>query len=119
MESQKFNSQLRKAFNLIRKQGIVVKTNFWCCQTCGLSDIDNHFKKDTKGYCFYHNQDNDSKKAGEDFYLCYGNTGDKAKHTAQQIGTIIVRCLNQAEIKNNWTGDTSDRILIYGYKEGV
>lgn len=109
---------LTEAFRLMRKRGLLARQNFSCCQNCGCSEMDTMKKEGTPeqrsaiGYAFYHQQDNENKENGQDFYIAYGVFGDAADGAAAAIGQIVTFCLNAAGVVFEWDGNPSTRILV-------
>ena len=93
---------LSTPFALLRKQKLFARSNFFCCQGCGCNAMSHRQKEETdnphKGYVFFHNQDNERRVKGKDFYLAYGEF-DNQNTTAEQIGKMICQLL--LEINSN------------------
>ena len=116
---------LNKAFRLMRKQGLLARQNFSCCGNCGGYELtviaeklitSGKAKTSIRGCCFYHHQDNTSKKAGHSFYLRYGPM-DSIKHgfiglPTAEVGLLVCSCLTEAGVKFEWDGKASTCILV-------
>ena len=89
-------ANLRKAFRALRKNGYFARMNFWCCQTCGWSEVPD--EKSDK-VVFFHNQDNDTLKYNGYTYLDWGGDGNELK-------TI----LEAHDIGVEWDGSNVTRI---------
>ena len=115
-EKQNFECALKKAFIDMRKRGVLARMNFACCSSCGgaeLHEIAKDMKakgKTVKGDAFYHNQDNEIKQKGKDFYIGYTNFGNEV--TAEEVANIVVYCLNNQGIATIWNGDVGNRIQV-------
>jgi hypothetical protein len=105
-----------KAFVELRKQKVMARMNYACCQSCGLYDIqmlaDQYNRKNVDpciGYVFFHRQDKHHWVHGNDMYLCYGGNDD---YNAMEIGERIVTALNQQGVETHWDGDINTRIRV-------
>lgn len=122
-----FKQNLNNAFAALRKQGIIARQNFSCCQTCALAQLNIDLKAmtakkkmKTHGYCFYHSQDNDALKAGKDFHLAFGWTGEvtetsPSKHAENNVGTLIQQTLKSHGIDSIWNGTLDARIRVINH----
>lgn len=90
-------NNLTKAFRELRKAGYFAKQNFTCCQTCAWAEVPDGVEK----VVFYHQQDNESKKQGEPFYLAWSGDGHE-----------IQRILKKNGVKTKWSGSEDKRILV-------
>ncbi len=89
-------ANLREAFRTFRKNGYFARMNFWCCQTCGWSEVPD--EKSDK-VVFFHNQDNDTLKDNGYTYLAWAGDGNEIK-------TI----LEAHDIEVEWDGSDGTRI---------
>ena len=121
IEEQTFDKRLTLAFKELSKQDIVAKENFLCCQSCGSAaiagEVDKIEKKGkmVKGMCFFHDQDNEDKIKGRDFFLSFSDHKKrkvKRTLTQKQVGELICQVLGKFKIATMWDGDTNTRILI-------
>jgi hypothetical protein len=112
-------------FTQLRKLGIIARSNFSCCQNCGCSEISLSFydfspakKEKTKGYVFWHHQDEDHFKDNGKLYLSYGQMTENGKTfgNALEVGKLIVEHLEKQGLKVEWNGNTDTRILVEGLK---
>lgn len=119
--------ELRKkvleAFKELRKEGILARANFTCCQTCGGYDLgvkaDAINKKKLgacKGWVFWHRQDND--RWDEDGTLTIAYTGADYKKkviaTTLDIGVALFKALEKQGLKIDWCGSDDKRITVVG-----
>ena len=105
---------LNKAFADLNKRKIFAKQDFCCCQTCGASECNQEIglNKNLVGYCFYHDQDTESAIKTGKLWLAYGNKED-GKYSDEKIGQMIVRIFKKNGFKTDWSGDSSQRIVVY------
>jgi hypothetical protein len=96
--------KVNQAFKLLRKTGYIAKQNFWCCQSCGWSAINNDYP-DAEKVVFYHNQDNDSwnKNKELDHSLALAWAGN---------GAEIVDIIKSVGLNVEWDGSEDKRIMI-------
>lgn len=107
-------TKLTKAFREMAKAGLLARQNFWCCMGCGcngMSQLAKEIKPKPLGFVFYHNQDNDHRRKGEPFYLCFGRfKGEKS--VSFKVAEIVCNCLEAHDVDYEWDGDTDTRIKI-------
>lgn len=102
----KIKQSITKAFNCLRKKGILARQNFLCCQTCGSYDLNEQMKKlNKKGYTFYHKQDNDRLLRTGQCYLAFDSL---------ETGKLVYKCLKQFNLNVEWNNDENTRIFIKG-----
>jgi hypothetical protein len=94
-------NNLTEGFKKLRKNGYFAKQNFWCCQTCGWSVVPEG--RESK-VVFYHNQDNESKRNGEPFHLCWSGDGHE-----------IQRLLKECGVETEWNGKEETRIKVVSW----
>jgi hypothetical protein len=92
----KSRTNLSNAFAQLRKQGYVAKQNFTCCQSCGWAAI-----YDAKLAVFYHSQDAQGLRKGDDLYLCWSGDGQE-----------IVDVLKNYGLDVEWEGTNNRRIMV-------
>lgn len=135
MASHTTRKNLNRFFNLLRKDGVIAKRNFSCCQGCGLSEITNESRKvghTDVAYVFYHRQDAADMAwdhvgfEGEEIltkgcYLAYGFTGDSSEHPERltRFGDRIQELGRQCNVVTRWDGRSATRIMIVGSLETV
>lgn len=111
--------KLRKAFALMRADGLVARMNFACCQTCGIAELSDvtRFPRPL-GYAFYHKQDAEALPGGP-LYIAFGslNKGGDQGRAALEAGNIVRDCLVRAGFEPTWDGTTAHRIVIGGFNK--
>lgn len=72
--------RLVKAFADLRRQGLIARANFMCCQGCAGSAIADEVSKMPKekatkvrGCVYWHHQDEDNIREAGNVYLAYGD----------------------------------------------
>jgi hypothetical protein len=105
---KKIQSRIEKVFKELEKQKIIGEQEFWCCQTCGASAMED-FEDKYDGYVFYHSQDFDSLKSEGYTYLSFGSFRDVY---ILDIAHKIVKAFQDEGIKVNWNGDINTRIMV-------
>jgi hypothetical protein len=123
---------LNRAFQAMRRWGLIARQSFMCCRGCAGSAIATELKEkieggkldpDTvKGCCTYNRQDAESRDAGKPFYLGYGpievhgiNGSDKPVTlggTCEEVGNTVCEILEKFGIGFEWNGDCDTRILV-------
>lgn len=99
---------LKAAFRQLRKEGMFAKMNFMCCSSCASAAI----PEDKEQYCFFHMQDNESRKKGKPFYLSYGASDwDKAA----EVGKRVCEVLAEHNVTTEWEGTSDKRVLVKNY----
>ena len=107
-----FSTKLGNAFKAMREQGLLARQNFSCCGGCaGYSLVRMAVKKkqkgvEVKGCAFYHAQDNQNKRDGDNFYIGYGPLDTTEFGTIGltdvEVGKIVVECLTAAGVETEW-----------------
>ena len=93
------STNLSKAFVEFRRNGYFAKQNFMCCQSCAWSELT---AEQGKKAVFYHNQDYQDLKNGDDLYLAWAGDGEFICETLERFGMVV-----------KWDGNSSDRIMVY------
>tara|TARA_Y100001951_G_C11083159_1_gene152476 strand:+ start:69 stop:503 length:435 start_codon:yes stop_codon:yes gene_type:complete len=90
---------VKRAFKSLEDKGWFAKRDFWCCQSCAVSDI----PEGTKNYIFYHNQDEE----GFQIYgtVCLAFAGDTSQ---------ILDALAKEKLHISWNGSEHQRIEVVG-----
>lgn len=110
---------LSKAFQEMRKNGLVAKQNFTCCQSCGSSEGWEEVKKEGKlGLVFYTHQDKENKKKGY-LYLSYSGWDEAGRRGTKEVGESIVRILLEYGLGVEWNGSIDTRIKVLLPKERI
>jgi hypothetical protein len=94
----KSRTNLSNAFAQLRKQGYVAKQNFLCCQSCGWAALS---EEEAKLAVFYHSQDAQGLRKGDDLHLCWAGNGEE-----------IVDVLKNYGLDVEWEGTTNRRIMV-------
>jgi len=123
-EASRVRTNLLKAFKELRKEGIVARANYMCCQSCGCAGIDEALVKNPKkiGFTFWHHQDNEDLQNSGKVYLAYGiHAGDETDEECDKkvllVANKIVDKLKEAGLIIEWNGNTNTRILVKGNQE--
>ncbi len=92
--------------------GIVARTDFTCCQTCGVAEIgaETAAAARARGYAFCHAQDVDASAAGHGLHLSFGTAGEDGDAAA--IGREVVAALAARGVAAEWDGDPGRRITV-------
>ena len=111
--------KLNQAFKEIRKEGILARQNFSCCQGCGSYDLveaaeqqEKNGKKKVLGYVFYHRQDNEKFLETGKVHLAF--TSLHKDLSTKQLGLMIVAILLKNGICLNWDYTSNTRIEVTG-----
>jgi hypothetical protein len=99
MNYSKNGTNLTIAFKALRRKGYFAKQNFLCCQSCAWAEI-AEMGYDDKAV-FYHAQDYDNYKDGQDFFLAWDGDGNE-----------IVETLNKYGVQTEWNGNDVKRIKV-------
>ena len=89
---------LTLAFKELRKLGYFARQNFWCCQSCAWSAMNDEEAKKT---VFYHRQDAYNLKEDGNCYLAWSGNGKE-----------IVSVFNKHGIETDWDESPNTRIKI-------
>lgn len=117
--------KIAKAFRSLRKKGVLARTNFSCCTTCGNFEMDRDataLAEDGEpiiGYAFYHGQDNDNLNEGGGCHIGYDYCGTPAKDLETsdrrtiEIGKLVFSALTAVGLKCDWNGNPSVKVAVY------
>jgi hypothetical protein len=98
------NDKLKAAFKATRGRGFLARMNFSCCGSCGHYELSERRERtDAKGYIFFHNQTNEKRLDGYDFY-CYFDNVESAE--------VFIEELENAGLDSDWDGMESSAVLI-------
>lgn len=93
--------RINLVFRQLRKEGIVAKQNFTCCNTCGMYEMgENHPGKD---YVFYHAQATSDLQDEGFVYLNFGTV-----HAAQRLADLAAK----AGLKVTWNGSEDRKVRL-------
>jgi hypothetical protein len=106
---------LREAFKTMRKNGLVARMNFLCCQNCGITQISDELDegkhRNKIGYAFFHSQDNSDIENRGEVYIAWGHVKDKPnKIEKKQVSDVICNAIESAGLKVVWDGSSDHRI---------
>ena len=90
-------TNLTLAFKDLRRKGYFARMNFLCCQSCGWAAVPN----DNANAVFYHAQDHESFKEGEDLNLAWSGNAYE-----------IIGILHRRGLICEWDGTAEKRILV-------
>jgi|688.fasta_scaffold869179_2 hypothetical protein len=92
------STNLSLAFKHLRKKGYFARMNFQCCQSCGWAAV---AEQQADKAVFYHAQDHESFKEGEDLFLAWSGNAYE-----------IIGILHRRGLICEWNGRKDSRILI-------
>lgn len=106
------------AFADLDANGVVARMNFTCCQTCGVTEIDDERPTDrpSTGYVFFHQQD--AERLADDpahLFLAYGTLDPEQGRVAEQdeaVGEQIRAALLAQDLPVEWNGSSTQRIAV-------
>jgi len=113
--------KLNKAFKLMREAGLIAQQNFCCCRSCATCDLEKQVRQSIGrgevciGFAYYHAQDEDIRRSGDDFYIGYGPPVDEKGRVMgyyAPIGRLVCECLSKAGVPYQWNGRASNRIMV-------
>lgn len=106
--------RLDAAFSELEERRIIARQNFWCCQSCGLSNIwteADDWGQSPRGYVFFHQQATESATEGDDLWLSYGST-DQQDDTVAAVANEAVEVLRSHGLDASWNGDRAKKIHV-------
>ena len=108
--------KLNVAFKTMRKAGMIARQKYLCCGSCAVSSIASELKKPNKrtkpiGFVYYTRQDWEDSVDRDFMYLGFGSDGTEGT-SAEQIGALVFASCVKAGLTVEWSGDTSERILV-------
>lgn len=115
-------ARLRRAFDELSMRGLLVRENYWCCDTCARDaineEIDEAFDRgeEPRGYVLFHAQDTELVANSGQLLLRYGgvtlDSQAEAAAEAKQIGDEIAAALHRARFDIAWSGSPDDVIRL-------
>lgn len=106
-------NSLSKAFAELRKNGLVARQNFTCCQSCGNYSGWEEVKGSKKmGLVFYHRQDKENLQKDRYVYLAYSGWDEPGKSTTKEVGNLVVETMKNNGLSVEWNGDVNTRIKV-------
>lgn len=105
-----WKERLDKAFNRMRKAGLVAYQNFTSYKSGShvMWEIYKEMEDKPRGYVFYSRQD---IIRDEFVYLSYGGF-ENNYFTDEEVGDVIVSCLTENGLAVEWNGDSKNRIKV-------
>jgi len=93
----------------------IARTNYWCCQSCGVAGIVQEATarpgKAPTWYVFWHEQDEDGRRSNGSVYLSYGTvSAEGTEKSAAEAGHKIAAHLRERGIEVAWNGNHESRI---------
>ena len=114
-------NRVQAAFGELRKVGFITKTNFSCCMTCAVAELDDIAEQRRRNRAVYwHRQDEEHFRKGGVLSVryCYlPPKGIDARDTTQlvtQIGEQVADALRKAGLNVKWDGDPGKVIEVVG-----
>jgi Domain of unknown function (DUF6891) len=115
-------ARLQRAFEQLEQGGVLARENYWCCQTCAYSAIDQEIAEasergeEPRGYVLFHNQDTDRAVETGSLMLRYGGVTEDPKSqgvaATKKIGDEIVALLRSLDFQPEWSGSPDDVITL-------
>jgi hypothetical protein len=105
----KTREQIRKAFELLRKEGVIARMNFMCCSSCALAELASLGKP----VVFFNKQDNEDLKILEEVNIRYWHP-DESEKSAKRLGEMVTSILTSCHINVEWDGDPSKTLYVRG-----
>ena len=108
--------RLLEAIVRLEGNGVVMRQDFTCCQTCGHAEIGEEIRnfettgRQARGYAFFHQQATESVVDGGDINFAYGAVGGQA--TALEIAKNVADAMRSAGLKVDWNGKTSMCVMV-------
>ncbi len=119
-EEMKAQGKLSRVFAAMRMAGLIAEQN--CCLDCAIDGAEKRLEegKAVRGYVFYYGQDNDAKRAGQDFYLTFGafevdddkDDDELLTRFDAEIGKVVVALCQEHGVRVAWDGNPQHRILV-------
>lgn len=110
------SDRLSRAFEGIRRGGVIALENAGYTQSEGFEDIQQAYSASRNpdavvGYCFYHGQDLERAVAGGGLYLAFGPMdADREETEGPRVGRLIVEELARNGLTAEWNGTFKQRI---------
>lgn len=114
--------RLRRAFDTLEERGVLARENYWCCQTCAYSAIDEEIAEEVeggaavRGYVLFHSQDTDRAVESGYLLLRYGGVTNapetEGPAASKKIGEELVALLRSSDFAPEWSGSPDDVITL-------
>lgn len=112
-----------EVFPKLRKEGMICRANFSCCQSCGGYEIAEYVTKmmekeraKVMGTVFWHRQDEEGLQETGDMCLAFGQIGTQKFGdiglTTVEVGTMLVNELTKAGVDWEWNGTEDERVRV-------
>ena len=109
MNNRELRQRVKKAFVELEKDGILCRSNFTCCTTCGSYEIEQLAKKaKAGGGIFWHAQDEDSLRAAGHVVIGYIGVG----YPQIEVGQRAAVAFKDAGLKVDWNGNVGQRLQL-------
>ncbi len=126
---------IKKVFPALRREGLIARTNFWCCRSCGSAAGDKlAVGRKKKGFVFWHGQSDYEYKCAvrarkenpraplPGIYLHYGAANKEGENQEVteirtdkeklKIGRQIARECRKAKLVVSWNGKIETAIYV-------
>ena len=117
-EISQVRSRVQEAFKQLRKkEEIYARMNFLCCSNCATSELYRMIteeKTEYKGVAFFHQQNNDRFKEGEDFHIGFGHKNENQENRQKdlEVGRMIQKILEENSVVTEWEDSPLKRIEV-------
>jgi hypothetical protein len=110
--------RIRRALKALNAYQIVGRSNYLCCQSCGVSALTHQYPT-AVGYAFYHEQDAEhlSERGAlidGGMYLSFGAISPRDPDRAVSVGLRVAEALRDEGLVVDWDGNTNTRIRVTG-----
>lgn len=112
--------RLRTAFETLDERGVLARENYWCCQTCAYTSMDEEVGEhvaageEVRGFVLFHSQDTERAVETGELVLRYGGLAPGSRRigadASKAIGEEVVAVLQAAGFEPRWSGSPSDLI---------
>ena len=103
--------RLLAVFDTLDADGIVARSDFACCRTCGMSEIVDEAGDGARGFVFFHEQDTVRAVAGGGMWLAFG-TLPGSPDGAADVGREVAAALTTGGLPVEWDGSAHTRIHV-------
>jgi hypothetical protein len=109
-ELAEFRATVERAFESLRKQGIVAEAKFEDCARCAVVAMTDLLEEqDSPGGVYWHDQDDERLEQGEDLAVGFVARGDG---DAAAIGQALVAALQAENLNVEWDGSPDKRVVV-------
>ncbi len=105
--------KIASAFRVVRKKGILARSNFMCCSGCAGSELSimAHKKSGSIGYVFYHSQDNERLLKSGKVHIGFSSSGHVP---TLRIAERLIVALQDAGLSTSWNHMESSKVEVTG-----